>query len=222
MAKILLVEDDTNIAKSVQDTLELDGHRVETVANGEDAMAYLGANEYDVIVLDMGLPGISGVEVCQNFRSRGGKAPILMLTANDTIDHKESGFTAGIDDYLTKPFQPKELLLRIKALLRRPQNLKADVLCCGALSLDPAKHLVTKHDEPIHLSPTEFALLEFMMRNSGRTFNQEELLLKVWSSDSERTPDTIRTCIRKLRAKIDQPGEQSIIENIHGLGYRLR
>jgi two-component system, OmpR family, response regulator len=222
MAKILLVEDDREIATAVQDVLELDKHRVETVIDGEDALARLAVNEYDLIVLDMGLPGISGIEVCNAFRFRGGSSPILFLTANDSIKGKESGFAAGADDYLTKPFHMRELTMRVKALLRRPTILKEDTLSCGSLVVDPSAHIVKNRGETVKLSPIEFALLEFLMRHPGRIFSQDELLSKVWPSDSERTPDTIRTCIRKLRAKIDQPGDPSIIENLHGLGYRLR
>lgn len=221
MAKILFVEDDKSLALSIQDHLELDKHRVEHVENGEDALAYLDVNTYDLIILDVGLPGISGVEVCNKFRNRGGKTPILMLTANNTLQDKESGFSAGVDDYLTKPFHIKELLLRLKALLRRPTELISDNLTAGALTLDRAKYAAILHGNTIRLSPTEYALLEFLMRHPGRTFSQDELLEKVWSSASERTADTIRTCIRKLRAKIDLPGKPSIIENLHGIGYRL-
>lgn len=222
MAKILLVEDDNEISIAVQDMLELDRHRVEAVDSGEDALAMLAINEYDLIVLDMGLPGITGVDVCNQFRFKGGVSPILFLTANDTMKGKESGFSAGADDYLTKPFNMKELSLRVRALLRRPGILRPDVLTTGWLVVEPGSHKVTKRGESVKLSPIEFALLEFLMRHPGRIFSQDELLSKVWPSDSERTPDTIRTCIRKLRAKVDEPGEQSVIENLHGLGYRLR
>ena len=222
VAKILLVEDDENVAVGVQDSLESVHHRVEAVLDGEEALVRLAINEYDLIVLDMGLPKITGAEVCKEFRGRGGTTPILMLTANDTLRGKEIGFTAGVDDYLTKPFHPQELLLRVKALLRRPSNIQADLLSIGALQLDPDNHNVISGGQAVRLTPIEFALLEFMMRHKGRTFSQEELLAKVWPSDSERTPDSIRTCIRKLRAKIDDPGAESVIENVHGLGYRLR
>jgi two-component system OmpR family response regulator len=222
MAKILLVEDDPNIAAAVQDSLEHTKHRVEAVVDGEEALVCLEVSEYDLIVLDMGLPKMSGAEVCSAFRARGGTTPVLMLTANDTLRGKEAGFTAGVDDYLTKPFHPAELLMRVKALLRRSPNLQNDVLTCGGLELDLGTTQVRHKGQLIRLSPIELALLEFLMRHKGRVFSQDELLVKVWPSDSERTPDSIRTCIRKLRAKIDEPGAESIIENLHGLGYRLR
>lgn len=222
MAKILVIEDDKNMRDAVQDNLEFDGHLVESVASGEEALAILAISEYDLIVLDLGLPGVSGVDLCSRFRASGGQSPVLILTANEDLHHKDQGFSAGADDYLTKPFHQKELLLRVRALLRRAPSLKEDTLRYGPFVLDPSTRQLTRAGEALRLTPIEFTLLEFMVRNSQRVFTQEELLLKVWPSSSERTANSIRMCIGKIRAKIDIQGEPSFIENLHGHGYRLR
>ncbi len=221
MAKILLVEDNLPTATNIRDHLELDRHRVEMVNNGEDALAHLAVGDYDIIVLDMNLPGIDGTEVCRHYRHRGGNAHILMLTANDTMEAKEGGFVSGVDDYLTKPFHPRELSLRVQALLRRSDKLKQDILSYGTLTVDPISHVVTKQGRQIKLAPIEFDLLTFLLRHRGQVFSSEDLLVKVWPSDSERIPETIRVCVRKIRAKVDDPGETSIIENVHGVGYKI-
>lgn len=221
MAKILVVEDHLQTATNIKDHLELNHHRVEVVNDGDDALSHLAVNDYDLIVLDMDLPKVNGIQVCRRYRERGGVAHVIMLTGNDSMDGKEGGFTAGVDDYLTKPFHPRELLLRVQALLRRTQDLKKDLLTHRTITLDPVSHSLTNHGKEIRLAPIEFALLEFLMRHKGQVFAQEDLLARVWPADSERIPDTIRACVRKIRAKVDIAGEPSVIENVHGIGYKL-
>jgi OmpR-family two-component system manganese-sensing response regulator len=142
-----------------------------------------------------------------------------MLTNKSTILDKEAGFDVGADDYLTKPFHLKELSARLRALLRRSQTIVDDVLTAGKLSLDPRARRLTRGGEDVHLARTEFALLEFFMRHRGQVFSTEALLERVWTADSERSSETIRTCIKKLRNKIDIEGEPSLIKNVHGVGY---
>ena len=222
MANILLVEDDTSSAAFVTEWLNAQQHELQVVNDGGEALKKMMDSEFDVILLDWNLPNTSGLNILREYRKNGKNTPVIMLTGRSDLKEKEIGLDSGADDYLTKPFHPKELLMRVKALLRRPSNFQSDVLSIGAIELHPTEHTVSNRGEPVRLSPIEFALLEFMLRHKGRTFSQEELLAKVWPSDSERTPDSIRTCIRKLRAKIDNPGDESLIENLHGLGYRLR
>ncbi len=219
MAKILLVEDDADLALTVADVLEWENFRVESLADGEEASRYLETFDYDLIILDVDLPRMSGIEICRRFRAREGKTPVIMLTGRSTMADKSSGFQAGADDYLTKPFLMEELILRIKALLNRASNMSGSILKACDLELEPEKKRVFKGGMQIKLSPIEFAVLEFLLRNRGKVYSGESLLNAVWPADSERTPDTVRTCIKRLRERIDSKGEPSVIKNVHGSGY---
>ncbi len=221
MAKILLVEDDRNLAITVKDWLEFEHHLVEAVEVGTEALELAQSYQYDLIILDIELPKMNGLEVCKNYRQGGGQAPILMLTGRGSIPDKESGLDAGADDYLTKPFHLKELSARVRALLRRPGQVAGNTLRAGNLVLDTTSYKVLKDGQEIHLPRMEFALLEFLMRHQGQVFSTEALLDRVWTSDSEKSPETIRTSVKKLRSKIDTDGQPSIIRNVHGVGYKL-
>jgi DNA-binding response OmpR family regulator len=223
LSKLLLVEDDVDAADMVAEWLRLQNHVVDTVHSGTDAVAYLeGATKYDLVILDWDLPGLTGLQVCQRFREMGGTTPILMLTGRATVNSKEQGLDSGADDYLTKPFDMKELSARIRAILRRSgQMLLPSNLVVGDLQINPVSCLVTRSGEPIALSPKEYSLLEFFARHPNEVFNAEALLERVWSSDSEATPLTVRVCINRLRSKIDVEGKPSVIKNLHGLGYKL-
>lgn len=222
MAKILVVEDDPGTALIVQDTLEFEHYIVEVVADGLMAMEYLRSFSYDLIVLDFNLPGMTGAEICRTFRAEGGTSPVIMLTSRQELPDKATGFSSGVDDYLPKPFAPQELVWRIKSLLRRATGVLSERLKAGHIEMDLESKIVWKRGVEVHLSPIEFALLEFFLRHPGRVFGQEALLDSVWPSTSERTADTVRTCIRRLRVKIDVEGEPSLISNVHGAGYKLR
>jgi len=222
MAKILLVEDDPNLAKLVKDWLALDTHHVETVHDGQEAQNRLKADQYDLLILDVNLPNLSGLEILKSFRAAGGITPILMLTGRDSVADKEEGLNEGADDYLTKPFHGKELVARIKALLRRPPALVTKVLMFDSLTLDREHYQVTNHGKEVALVPTEFDLLEFFMRNPNRVFAPEAILNRVWSSTSDATVDALTSCVKRLRKKIDSPGQQSFIRTIHGVGYKLQ
>jgi DNA-binding response OmpR family regulator len=221
MAKILVVEDDLTVCTIIEDWLTHQHHTVEISHNGLEADHYLKTYQYDVIVLDWGLPDLSGVEICKRYKSSGGRAPVLMLTGKHDIEDKEEGFNAGADDYLTKPFDIKELSARIRALLRRPTNVYDNILSIRNVSLDPNNHIVTKDGEAIKLTPKEFAVLEFFMRNPNKVFKADALLDHVWNSEAGSGPETVRTCIKRLRRQIDTQGQSSIIENVHGVGYKL-
>lgn len=221
MPKILLVEDDQSVAKTIIEWLLIDKYLVEHEPSGDSGYDMLRAYQYDLVILDINLPRMSGIEICREYRNKGGTTPILMLTGRDTIDEKETGLDAGADDYLTKPFHLKELSARVRALLRRPAGLHSEILTCGSLSLDARNHTVTRGGAILHLPRMEFALLEFFMRHPDQVFNPTVLLDRVWTADSDKSPETIRTTIKKLRQKIDEPGCDSILKNVHGVGYKL-
>jgi DNA-binding response OmpR family regulator len=222
MAKLLLVEDDKGLSEMIAEWLDRDHHIVEVVHDGEEGLSRLFCSDYDVAILDWDLPAMSGVEVCKKYRQEGGKASIIMLTGKTKIDEKEAGFEAGADDYLTKPFSMRELSVRVKALLRRSRDMGSDLLQVGDLVLDPAKFRLTKNGVDVSLVPREFALLEFFMRHPDETFSADALLSRVWISESEASCEAVRTAIMRLRRKIDSPGEESMIESIARVGYRLK
>lgn len=221
MAKILIIDDDKPLCVSIQDWLENKHHSVELAHDGFGGMELLEYSHYDLVILDINMPGLSGFEICRKFRAAGGKSLILMLTGQGKISDKEIGFGVGADDYLTKPFHMEELVLRVHALLRRSSALPDNILRAGDLSLDTATFSVWRGEERIQLSKMEFSLLEFFMRHPKQVFSPEALLSRVWSSDSETSTQTIRTSLKRLRAKIDVEGKRSIIQNIHGIGYVL-
>lgn len=221
MAKIILIEDDSYLAASIADMLELRGHRVEVVGDGEDGLHCLKSYGYDLAIIDWQLPGISGDQICQAYRIGGGKAPILMLTSKSSESDKVAGLDAGADDYLAKPFGAQELTARVRALLRRSAGFFADEVQSGALRLDSAARTATVHDRTTKLQPTEYALLEFLMRHPHTHFTTEQLLSHVWRDSAEVSSEALRTCIKKIRRKLDEPGQPSIIECNKGWGYRL-
>lgn len=221
MAKILVVEDNADLSSTLRDCLELEQHIVDVIADGKDALQLLSMYGYDVIILDIGLPGIDGVEVCKRFRMVGGSAQILMLTARSDIQQKAEGLDAGADDYLTKPFHMQELTARIRSLMRRAKTISGPELIVGNLVLNSATHQVTRDGEAIHLQRMEFALLEFLMRHPGQVFSGDALLDRVWPADADRSAQTMRALVKKLRDKLSTRGEPSIIKNVHGVGYKL-
>jgi DNA-binding response OmpR family regulator len=221
VAKILVVEDERDLATLIAGWLKRDHHLVEVVSDGAEAMHHLSVSDYDVIVLDWMLPNLSGVDVCERYRKSGGNAWIIMLTAKDTLNDKEIGFAAGADDYITKPFELKELAMRIKAQLRRAETTKHATYTFNDIDIDVENHRVRKEGEDIYLLPKEFRLLEFFVRHPNRVFSAEELLSAVWESDSIAHNDSVRGHITRLRKKLDSPGKPSIIITVHGVGYRL-
>lgn len=222
MAKILLVEDDEVLAEQIASYLTARGHIVEPVFDGLSALEMLDAFKYDLLVIDWGLPGLAGVSVVERLRARGEGMAILMLTGKDRIEEKETGFSAGADDYLTKPFDVRELAVRIQALLRRPEMFQAEILRSGDIELDQGRHRVTVCKEELSLQPKEFQLLEFLMRHQGEAVSSKDLLDYVWSSDSAVSSETLYTYIRALRKKIaGRGGDANAIATVHGVGYRL-
>lgn len=218
MAKLLLVEDDRSISFVVQTCLEVDNHLVDAVETGQQALAALLTHEYDLILLDWNLPDISGLEVCQRHRSRGGTTPILLLTAKGGADDKVTALDAGADDYVAKPFVPEELLARIRAILRRPKAIVPTNLSIGEIELDPSKQQLKIGEHTVELAPMEFALLELLMRHPNKSFTPEAIIHRLWQSDTSSSNDTVRTHIKNLRRKLGD-AEGSIIKSKRGLGY---
>jgi DNA-binding response OmpR family regulator len=221
MAKVLVVEDDASLSARLREWLELEHHQAEIVGDGKDALNYLRTYKYDLIILDWHLPSLSGLEVCRHARSHGISTPILMLTGVSDIPDKATALDTGADDYVTKPFHFQELSARLRALLRRQTVQVANILKVGGLVLDPEGHEVTNNGQPVQLLPKEFALLEFLMRHPNQIFSSEALLDAVWLSESEASPNTVRTHMYTLRKKLSAGGNRSPIETVHGVGYKL-
>jgi DNA-binding response OmpR family regulator len=221
MAKILIVEDERDLSGLVSNWLTREKHLVEQADNGLDALNQLELSKFDVIILDLMLPGMNGMEVCRRYRRQPGYTPILMLTAKTTIEDREAGLDAGADDYLTKPFHLKELAARVRALLRRGLCQPGNLLHVKDITIETNECLVKKGSQEVHLLPKEYRLLEFLVRHPHHVFSAEELLSSVWESDTPALLDTVRGHIKRLRKKLDTPNEPSIISTIYGLGYKI-
>jgi DNA-binding response OmpR family regulator len=221
MAKLLIVEDNIDLCLNLKEWLSLENHQVEVVNNGREALELLAYSKYDVIILDISMPEVNGYTVCRRFRADGGQTPIMFLTGKNSIEEKEEGFERGGDDYLTKPFDFRELSARIKALLRRFPSVESGLLGYLDLQLDPKTKQLRRAGELLKLSPKEFQLLEFLFRHPNEIYSATSLLMHVWSSDSTATEQTIRACVKRLREVIDRNDGQSYIVNMRGHGYGL-
>jgi DNA-binding response OmpR family regulator len=227
VAKILLVEDDRDLSMMVKAGLEGERHVVETAFDGDEAVHLIKTEDYDVVVLDWQLPELSGIDVLKKIRQMSKPVSVIMLTGRSGIDHKEEGMDTGADDYLTKPFDMRELHARLRALLRRPggaAGITGNTLMIGDLELDPVKYRLTRGSKDIHLTPKDFALLEFFMRNPDHVFSVQTILSRVWSYESDASPEGLRAAIRRIRKAVDVSDDpnESIIENVARVGYRLR
>jgi two-component system OmpR family response regulator len=220
--RVLVVEDEPKMAQLLQRGLGKEGVVADLAASGEDALWMARASEYDAIVLDLMLPGISGFDTCQRLRQAGGWAPVLMLTARNGVSDRVAGLDSGADDYLLKPFFFPELLARLRALVRRGESERPTTLEVGELRLDPASHEVWRGETPIALSRKEFVLLETLMRRPRRVLSRDFLLEHAWDVAYESRSNVVEVYIRRLRAKIDQPFGRTSLETVRGAGYRLR
>jgi len=222
MAKVLIVEDEKDLAALIAQWLfKKDRHLVEILHNGDEALIQMHASKFDVILLDIMLPGKSGIDVCKQYRATGGQTPIMMLTAKAHVNDKELALDAGADDYLTKPFELKELAARVRALLRRGDSKLSNVIHLRDITIHTQEHKITKNGKNVHLLPKEFRLLEFLARHPNRVFSAEQLLSSVWESDTQAHVDTVRGHITRLRRKLDTDGSPSIISTVYGLGYKI-
>ena len=221
--RILLVEDDDRIAKPLAEDLKHQQYVVDIAGDGLAGWQYSQSAAYDLLLLDLMLPKLDGISLCKRLRSSGFRGFILMLTAKDTTSDKVVGLDSGADDYLVKPFKPQELSARIRALLRRPCELRQPVLSCGQLVLDPATHQASFADKALDLTPKEYLLLEHFMQRPGQVFSLAMLLDRLWELDRVSGEHTVRTHLTNLRKKLKAAGCQSQpIETVYGVGYRLR
>ena len=220
--RVLVVEDESRMADVIRRSLAKEGLAADVAARGEDALDMAAAVDYDAIVLDVMLPGISGFETCRTMRERGVWAPVLMLTARDAVEDRVVGLDSGADDYLVKPFALAELHARLRSLARRGQPERPAVLEVGDLRLDPARHEVRRGATEIDLSTKEFALLETLMRRPGEVLSRLELVEHAWDIAYETRSNVIDVYVRRLRDKIDRPFGADSIETVRGAGYRLR
>jgi two-component system, OmpR family, copper resistance phosphate regulon response regulator CusR len=220
--RILVVEDNKRLNDSLRLTLEDDGYAVDSVYDGEDGEEMGLMNVYDVIILDIMLPGKDGVQVCRDLRNKHIKTPVLILTARDALEDRVLGLDSGADDYLAKPFEVDELRARIRALLRRESPNKSGSLQIADLILDPATHTIQRGGQPIELTAKEFGLLEYMMRHPNFLITREKAEEHLWSSDHLVASNVVDVYIRRLRVKIDDPFEEKLLETVRGAGYRMR
>ena len=220
--RVLVVEDEIKMAGLLRRGLSEEGLAVDVAGSGEDALVRAGATDYDAIVLDVMLPGISGFETCRRLREKGTWSPVLMLTARDSVEDRIAGLDGGADDYLTKPFSLGELSARLRALVRRQPNERPTVLEVGDIELDPARRKVARGGTEIDLSAKEFSLLETFMRSPGRVLTRFQLLEHAWDYSYEHRSNVVDVYVRYLREKLDRPFGVESIETVRGTGYRLR
>ena len=219
--RVLVVEDDEEIALVLQRSLRLEGYEVRIAGDGETALDQSAAFNPDLVILDLGLPKLDGIEVARRLRS-ADDVPILMLTARDALESRVEGLDSGADDYLVKPFERQELLARLRALLRRRPPRGAASLTVADLSLNPDTHEVSRGERDIELTQREFELLEYLMRNERIVVPRQRLLEEVWGYDPFATTNTIEVFVSNLRRKLEAGGEARLLHTIRGAGYVLR
>lgn len=219
---VLIVEDEKKMAELLKKGLEEENHTVSLAFDGRSALEHARMSEFDVVVLDVMLPEIDGLDVARRLRKSRSQTPILMLTARDAVPDIVKGLDAGADDYLTKPFSFEEFLARLRAVARRGVNPRPICLKVGDLVLDPAARRVTRGSEEIRLSPTEFRLLEFLMRRAGRAVARSAIIQSVWDFDQEVEENTLDAFIRLLRSKVDRNHARKLIHTVRGIGYTVR
>lgn len=221
--RILIVEDDDRISLALKESLTDQHYLVDIATDGKNAWELIEAFPYDLILLDIMLPKIDGITLCQRLRQTHHTMPVLMLTARDTSTDKVIGLDVGADDYVIKPFDLQELLARIRALLRRGSSILPPILEWENLRLDPNKGEVTYANKRLHLTPKEYSLLEFFLRNHGRLLSRSQILDHLWSFEEPPGEETVKVHIRGLRQKLKAAGASSdLIETVYGLGYRLK
>ena len=223
-ARVLVVDDDPQLREALSRALELDDYRVSTASNGAQALEAISAQRPDVVVLDVMMPYVGGLDVCRTLRERKDRLPILVLTARDEVGDRVAGLDAGADDYLTKPFALDELRARLRALLRRttPEDDEGSVLQYDDLVLDPSARTVHRGGRAIDLTRTEYALLELLMRNAGRPLTRDVIMERVWGWESEPTSNSLEVFVGYLRRKTESEGETRLIHTVRGVGYVLR
>jgi len=218
---MLVVEDEKELADALGRGLEQQGYAVDIAYDGEEALELFEVNGYDLILLDLNIPKIDGVEVCRQIRQSGSSTGILMLTARSGLDDRVNGLDHGADDYLVKPFHMSELLARVRAILRREGETRHTILRTGDLVLDPNAMRISFKDIEIPLTAKEFGILDYLMRNAGRVVSQEELLEHVWNEDANMFTHTLKVHINNLRKKLGTAGADDLITTVKGMGYMI-
>jgi len=219
--RVLLVEDEPRIAGFIAKGLRERAYAVDVARDGEEALYYASVNEYDLVILDVMLPIKDGYGVCRELRGSGFRSPILMLTARDAVDDRVAGLDSGADDYLTKPFDFKELLARLRALSRRSTEIRREVIQVADLTLNPENHAISRAGRRISVTAKEYALLEFLMLNHNRVVNREQIAQHVWDENFDPFSNIIDVYVRRLRTKIDAGFAQPLIHTRRGEGYIL-
>lgn len=219
--RLLLVEDDAGLGAVLVRGLSEDGYAVDHAEMAIDARHMVASHEYDVVVLDVGLPDGNGLDLCREFRDSGATVPVLMLTARDTLSDKVAGLDAGADDYLTKPFDYPELAARLRALLRRPADTRNPILEIEDIRLDPATRTVWRGAITVPLTAREFSLLEYMLRRPHEVLTRSELLDHVWDANYDGLSNVVDVHIAALRRKLALPGSPAPIETLRGVGYQI-
>jgi len=219
---VLVVEDEVRMAGLLKRALKEEGHAVDVAIDGPQGLWLATENEYGTIVLDVMLPGMDGFQLCRRLRESGGWAPVLMLTARDGVTDRVRGLDAGADDYLVKPFSLLELAARLRALARRDGRTRPPVLAEGDLRLDPASKQAWRAGTELHLSPKEFCLLEFFLRNPGRVLTRSQIIEAVWDFAYDGGSNVVDQYVNYLRRKVDSPFGRRDLETVRGMGYRLR
>ena len=221
--RILLVEDDFRLAETLAEALTDQRYVVDVVSDGEAGWEQVKVLNYDLMLLDLMVPELNGVSLCQRLRSHGYSMPVLMLTACDTVTDKINGLDAGADDYVVKPVDLGELFARIRALLRRGNSCLPPILEWGNLRLDPSTYEVNYANKPLHLTPKEYSLLELLLRSGRRVLSRSVIIEHIWSLEAPPEEDTVKVHIRSLRQKLKAAGApDNLIETVHSMGYRLR
>jgi DNA-binding response OmpR family regulator len=219
--RILLVEDDPRIARFVARGLQEQAYAVDVVVNGNDALYQVEINDYDLVILDVMIPGKDGFAVCRSIRALGKRMPVLMLTARDAVDDRITGLDAGADDYLTKPFEFGELLARLRALLRRPKELRSSRIIIGDLELDTASQTAKRGNRSISLTAKEYALLEFLACNANRVIGRSEIAEHVWDESFDPFSNLIEVYVNRLRRKLGDDDRKPLLQTRRGSGYIL-
>ncbi len=220
--RILLVEDEVGLGSVLKSGLQEQGYAIDLATQGEDALAYASTEPYDLVILDVMLPDVDGFTVCRQLRRNGSNTPVLMLTALDSIEDRVAGLDCGADDYLAKPFDPRELLARVRALLRRGQAQRDPVLCVADIEVDTASREVRRGREPIELTKREYAILELLVRNANRVLSRDEIAEHIWAFDFSAMSNVIDVYIGNLRRKLGDTTEPRLLRTVRGSGYLLR
>jgi DNA-binding response OmpR family regulator len=221
MPKVLVVEDDLVYSYLIQHHLESNNYIVEASKTGRDGLSKLEQGVFDICILDWILPDMLGLDICRQFRSQGGTTPILILTAKDSSEEKALGLDSGADDYLVKPFDPTEFLARLRALMRRPGEIKHKILSVSDVQMDTTTYRVTRAGKEVDLALKEIAILELLMRHPNQRFTADALLQRLWRTDASASVETVRTHMKTLRKKLNDTAENPLIRTTRHLGYRI-